>query len=69
MPEENWVAHGGVPACDLCHARKVGPVIHQPILLYSVDTYVHLPNATNTGQMRPPRAMLQLCRNERRMPP
>ncbi|KAF1936709.1 putative Zn(II)2Cys6 transcription factor-like protein [Clathrospora elynae] len=23
MPEENWVAHGGVPACDLCHARKV----------------------------------------------
>ncbi|EMD60418.1 hypothetical protein COCSADRAFT_40062 [Bipolaris sorokiniana ND90Pr] len=23
MPEENWVAHGGVPACDLCHSRKV----------------------------------------------
>lgn len=23
MPEENWIAHGGVPACDLCHARKV----------------------------------------------
>ncbi|EOA90164.1 uncharacterized protein SETTUDRAFT_182687 [Exserohilum turcica Et28A] len=23
MPEENWAAHGGVPACDLCHARKV----------------------------------------------
>ncbi|KAJ4359222.1 hypothetical protein N0V95_002389 [Ascochyta clinopodiicola] len=23
MPEENWAAHGGVQACDLCHARKV----------------------------------------------
>ncbi|KAL6704078.1 hypothetical protein ACN47E_008741 [Coniothyrium glycines] len=23
MPEENWIAHGGVPACDQCHARKV----------------------------------------------
>ncbi|KAF1833485.1 putative Zn(II)2Cys6 transcription factor-like protein [Decorospora gaudefroyi] len=23
MPEENWFAHGGVPACDLCHARKI----------------------------------------------
>ncbi|KAF2854090.1 putative Zn(II)2Cys6 transcription factor-like protein [Plenodomus tracheiphilus IPT5] len=23
MPEENWISHGGVPACDLCHARKV----------------------------------------------
>ncbi|KAF2824767.1 putative Zn(II)2Cys6 transcription factor-like protein [Ophiobolus disseminans] len=23
MPEENWAAHGGVQACDLCHSRKV----------------------------------------------
>lgn len=23
MPEEKWAAHGGVQACDLCHARKV----------------------------------------------
>ncbi|KAF2029280.1 putative Zn(II)2Cys6 transcription factor-like protein [Setomelanomma holmii] len=23
MPEENWAAHGGIQACDLCHARKV----------------------------------------------
>ncbi|KAH6633646.1 putative Zn(II)2Cys6 transcription factor-like protein [Boeremia exigua] len=23
MPEENWAAHGGVQACDLCHTRKV----------------------------------------------
>ncbi|KAH3947592.1 hypothetical protein HBH53_116340 [Parastagonospora nodorum] len=23
MPEENWAAHGGIQACDSCHARKV----------------------------------------------
>ncbi|KAF2125846.1 putative Zn(II)2Cys6 transcription factor-like protein [Dothidotthia symphoricarpi CBS 119687] len=23
MPEENWAAHGGIQACDLCHSRKV----------------------------------------------
>ncbi|KAK7181265.1 hypothetical protein PSPO01_12742 [Paraphaeosphaeria sporulosa] len=23
MPEENWAMHGGTPACDLCHSRKV----------------------------------------------
>lgn len=23
MPEEQWVAHGGVQACDLCYSRKV----------------------------------------------
>ncbi|KAH7082247.1 Zn(II)2Cys6 transcription factor-like protein [Paraphoma chrysanthemicola] len=23
MPEENWAAHGGIQACDLCHTRKV----------------------------------------------
>ncbi|KAF2676111.1 hypothetical protein K458DRAFT_424966 [Lentithecium fluviatile CBS 122367] len=23
MPEEHWAAHGGTPACDLCHSRKV----------------------------------------------
>ncbi|KAF1958424.1 hypothetical protein CC80DRAFT_524542 [Byssothecium circinans] len=23
MPEENWAVHGGIPACDSCHSRKV----------------------------------------------
>lgn len=23
MPEEQWAAHGGVQACDLCYSRKV----------------------------------------------
>ncbi|KAF1971323.1 hypothetical protein BU23DRAFT_186123 [Bimuria novae-zelandiae CBS 107.79] len=23
MPEERWAMHGGSPACDLCHARKI----------------------------------------------
>lgn len=40
MPEENWAAHGGVQACDLCHARKVcGTARHPPTPASSSRAY------------------------------
>jgi hypothetical protein len=46
MPEENWITHGGIPACDLCHTRKVS-------CAFPLTIHAEWHTKNDKGQMRP----------------